>query len=339
MKRILSFILVAVFLMVFTTGCGEKDRILYKSAKLSDFVELADYKNLKVDTSSDKFKEMCDGVMEGDIEDFDLYVQKTEGTVADGDTVNIDYEGKKDGVAFDRGTDTGYDLKIGSKSFIDGFESGLIGVKIGSTVDLNLTFPKDYDNEELKGQNVVFTVKVNYVKTEEAMVPADYYDEIGFKSLSEYEDDVKERATNGYLLEAVFDKTTVNDYPKEDIEILKTELTAMLEKNLSSYYGIDLTTYISQMGQTRDSFDKTLIEEQVYPLMDEQMPLYAILDKEKIKVTAEDIDVKIEDMLKEYSSGEVTAEDLKKYYGEYYFENMVVSEKVVEVLKEYAEIK
>lgn len=340
MKRILSLILVAAAIMLFMTGCGEKDRILYKTAKLTDFVDLADYKNIKVDTSADDFIEIYDSVIAGDVEDLDLYVTKTEGTVADGDTVNIDYVGKKDGVAFEGGTDEGYDLTIGSDSFIDGFEDGLIGAEIGSTVYLNLTFPENYGNEELNGQDVVFTVTVNYVKTTEALKPEEYFEDMGFKSVEEYNKDVKERAINGYLIEKVLEKSSVNNYPADDVEILKAEFTSLMEKNLQSYYGMSLTDYISQSGMTQDSFNETLLDEQVYPLMSEQMPLYAILDAEKVEVTAEEIDGAVADMLEDYGEDSgVTAEQLKEYYGEYYFENMLVSEKAVEILKEYAEIK
>ncbi len=83
--------------------------------------------------------------------------------VKEGDTVNIDYTGYKDGVAFDGGSTNGEgtDLTIGSKMYIDGFEDGLIGHKVGETVDLNLTFPEDYGATDLAGADVVFTVTIN----------------------------------------------------------------------------------------------------------------------------------------------------------------------------------
>lgn len=83
--------------------------------------------------------------------------------VADGDTVNIDYTGYKDGEAFEGGSTNGAgaDLTIGSGTYIDGFESGLIGKKVGDTVDLNLTFPENYGAEDLAGADVVFTVTIN----------------------------------------------------------------------------------------------------------------------------------------------------------------------------------
>lgn len=81
-----------------------------------------------------------------------------------GDVVNIDYVGMKDGVPFDRGADDNYDLVLGSHSFIDGFEDGLVGAKTGDELSLNLTFPENYGNAELAGQDVVFDVTVNAVK-------------------------------------------------------------------------------------------------------------------------------------------------------------------------------
>ncbi len=83
--------------------------------------------------------------------------------VKEGDTVNIDYTGYKDGKAFDGGSTNGNgaDLEIGSHTYIDGFESGLVGKKVGETVDLNLTFPEDYGAPDLAGADVVFTVTIN----------------------------------------------------------------------------------------------------------------------------------------------------------------------------------
>ena len=144
MKKIISAALAVMFTVVFAAGCGKDARILY-NGKLSEYVELGDYKNIQVNTSSDSFKEYYDDEVSADVSSYDLYVRRTEGMVAEGDTVNIDYVGKKDGEAFDGGTASGYYLTIGSNSFIDGFEEGLVGVEIGSTVDLDLTFPENWD--------------------------------------------------------------------------------------------------------------------------------------------------------------------------------------------------
>ena len=96
----------------------------------------------------------------------------------DGDIVNIDYKGTKDGEAFDGGTAEGTDLTLGSKTMIDGFEDGLIGAKKGETKTLNLTFPEDYREESLAGQAVVFEVTVNSVKEKQDAVLDDAFVQI-----------------------------------------------------------------------------------------------------------------------------------------------------------------
>ena len=335
MKRIIS-VMLAVLTLALLVGCGKNDaRILYND-KLSKYVELGDYKNIPVDTNSDTFKEFYDEVISSDIYSNDLYVRKTEGEVADGDTANIDYEGKKDGVAFDGGTAKGYDLKIGSGSFIEGFESGLIGKKIGDTVDLNLTFPEDYQSTDLAGKAVVFTVKIIYVKTDEERKPEDYYKELDFDTLDAYEADVTERAVKNYLLDTIKTNSEIKDYPEKDTETIYTTYKKMVDKNIQSQYGIDLATYLSYNNQTEDDFKASITDEQIKPVMDEQMVLYAVLDKEKLGVTDEEIQAQLDETVKGYSG--VSENEIKEFYGDFYFEYLAVNEKALDYLYKNADI-
>ena len=289
MKRISSLVLCILLLTVFAVGCGGKDRELYAKTDLSKYVELGEYKGIKVDTTTDEFKEFLDSVIKSDIENNELYVKKTEGAVADGDTANIDYVGKKDGVAFEGGTAQGYDLKIGSNSFIDGFEDGLIGVNIGDTVDLNLTFPKNYQSKELAGAAVVFTVKVNYVTTTEPLDAKDYYSELGFKSLEKYNADVKKRAVKNYLYNEVVENSKVKDYPESEQKKLLTAVTEYFDNMYQQYYGADLETVLSSSGMTMEDFEKEMISNTISPMMEAQMVLYSIVDNEKIEIDAETV--------------------------------------------------
>ena len=337
MKRIICCLLAA--LTVFgLAGCGKKAKRQLYNGKLSKYITLADYKGLKVDTKSDEFKEYYNNVISSDVSANDLYVKKTEGTVANGDTANIDYTGKKDGVAFDGGTAAGYDLKIGSNSFIDGFETGLIGKKIGDTVDLNLTFPESYSSAELAGKAVVFTVKINYVKTEEERKPEDYYSELGFKSVDDYTADVTERAVKIYLLDKVKSGSEIKEYPQDEIDTIYGSYKNMVEQNLKSSYGVDLATYLTSNNMTEDSFKEDLVKNQIKPAMDEQMVAYSILDKEKLGLNEEEVNKKIDETVKSINNSQVTAETVKNYYGEYYFEYMTVSEKVSDYLYKNAKI-
>ena len=341
MKRFLSLTLVIFSLLTLLTACGKTSNVLFVNTDFDKVMTLAEYKGLELDTSSDDFKELFDNTVASDVKSNSLYMEKTEGTVLEGDIANIDFVGKKDGVAFDGGTGASYDLEIGSGSFIPGFESGLIGVKIGDTVDLNLTFPKDYGKEELNGQDVVFTVTVNSVQTTEGVEPKDIYKDLGYETLEKYESDVKERAIKNYFLEAVTANSEIKEYPEEDIKILQTQIKDALENNISTYYGMTLDAYITKMGTTLVEFESDLLNNQIKPLIEDIMPLYAILEKEGVKVTQKDTDAKLDEIVKEYEDAGTTtdAATLKKSLGEYSIEGLIVEEKAYEIIKGYAKIK
>lgn len=341
MKRILSLTLVVFLLSALLTACGKTSNVLFVNTDFDKVMTLAEYKGLELDTSSDDFKELFDNTVASDVKSNSLYMEKTEGTVSEGDIANIDFVGKKDGVAFDGGTAEGYELEIGSGSFIDGFESGLIGAEIGKTVDLNLTFPEDYGKEELNGADVVFTVTVNSVQTTNGVEPKDIYKDLGYETLKQYENATKERATEEYFLDLIRSNSEIKEYPKEDIETLNTQIKDALDSNINSYYGMSLEAYITQGGLTMIEFENDLIDNQIKPLIESTMPLYAILDKEGVKVTEKDIEAKLKELVEEYKAAgsTVDADTIKKSAGEYSIENLVVEEKALEIIKENATIK
>lgn len=336
MKKIISLVLVLILSVAFMAGCGKKDRVLY-TEKLQKYVDLGEYKGIKIDTSSDEYKSVYDSVIKSDVQNNSFYVQKKEGTVAKGDTANIDYEGKKDGVAFEGGTAKGYDLTIGSGSFIEGFEDGLIGKKIGDTVDLNLTFPENYGKEELNGAAVVFTVKINYVTTEEPLTPAEYYKELKFGSEAKYIEDVNKRAAEEMLLTKLTESSKIKSYPEKEKEYLFTQSKKAIEQNLQSY-GYTLETYLSSMGQTEEQFKEEAMKNQILPMMDLQMIIYSVLDKEGIEVTKTDINAQAEKVVAQYDN-QVTVEKVKEVYGEYQLEYLAANEKALEVIYKNAVIK
>ena len=181
MKKKTLGLLAAVLSVCMLAGCGAEDTgdgtgaatdagtesTALKDMDVDKYVTLGEYKGLEVsvdtvEVDEDEWDTLVNNVYYGNITAENGGI--TDRAVETGDTVNIDYEGKKDGVAFDGGTDQGYDLTIGSGQFIAGFEDGLIGVMPGETVDLDLTFPENYGNADLAGQAVVFTVTVNYIQ-------------------------------------------------------------------------------------------------------------------------------------------------------------------------------
>ena len=235
----------------------------------ADYIEkLADYKGLeytKQDVSA------TDAEVEEKVKSFlEAYPEKiTDRAVQKGDTVNIDFEGKKDGVAFDGGTAKGFDLTIGSNSFIPGFEDGLIGKKPGETVDLNLKFPDDYKNsEELKGAKVIFTVKVNYIV---GKAPTELTDELvkantEFKTAVEYKDDARKKietrkndeakeTAQRELLEKVVTTSAIKSVPKAAEEKYYNQVIDYWN-NVATQYGMELKDLITnQFKITEEEFE------------------------------------------------------------------------------------
>ncbi len=338
MKRIISLLLCTVLMATVLVGCGEKDRELYKIVDLNKYVTLGEYKGLKVDTSTKAFEEIYDGLVELDVENGGFYVQKNEGTVEKGDTANIDYVGKKDGIAFEGGTSSGYNLEIGSNSFIEGFEDGLIGKQIGSTVDLNLTFPEDYGSEELAGQDVVFTVTINFVITDEPLPAKEYFEELGFKTLEDYEADVKKNAVYQALFETVEKNSKVNRYPEDDSYTVYNAYYNLMNLQIQSSYGATIDQLIEAQGMTKSEFEQNLFEESVYPEMNKQMIYYCILDNEKLELTDEKIAEMVE-AFKNDTGTTATEDELKDNLGSYYFEYAAVKDIVNQFLYANAKIK
>ena len=134
---------------------------------VADYVTLGEYKGIEVtETTPTVTDDYVQSYIDYALQSNMVTTEVTDSDVQTGDIANIDYEGKIDGVAFEGGTDKGYDLEIGSGSFIDGFEDGLIGAEIGETRDVTVTFPESYPNAEVAGKEAVFTVTVNSIHTE-----------------------------------------------------------------------------------------------------------------------------------------------------------------------------
>ncbi len=343
MKKVLSLLLVMVSLFTFCS-CGKKDknRVLY-NLDLAKYIELGEYKNITIDTSSKEYTEIYEALLEQDVAMNNFY----KGTVKEGDTVNIDYVGKKGNVAFEGGTAEAQELTIGSNRFIAGFEEGLIGAEVGSVVDLNLKFPEDYGVEDLNGAEVVFTVKVNYTQEKIEKTPEEYCKDLGFDSVEEYYEDIKNTAIETLLLQKVVNGARVSNYPEKEKETLIENITTQYEKEISKMYGMGLDVYLNYSQMTMAQFQELLYEQEVKPMMESQMAIYAVFDKEGLSFAEKDVDAEVKKLVKEInesnsksivSKDRETAKSLKQYFGDYYFEDLAINKKVVEFLLKSAKI-
>ena len=166
MKKLSLLIVLVLALALVFCSCGKEG-----SAKanydydLSEYVTLGKFPAVEID--EEKIEDELNKAIEEITSQYGEKADVTDRAVVDGDIVNIDYTGKMDGKEFEGGSAKGHDLTIGSDSFIPGFEDGIIGKKLGDEFDLKLVFPEDYkNNPDLQGKDVVFTVKINSIKSQ-----------------------------------------------------------------------------------------------------------------------------------------------------------------------------
>ncbi len=308
----------------------------------SEYVTLGEYKGLTVEV--DPVEVTDEQVMDKIASETKQTL--TEGTVEDGDTVNIDYVGKIDGEEFDGGSAEGYDLEIGSCTFIDGFEDGIIGMQVGDTKDLELTFPEDYHSEELAGKDVVFTVTVNSISrvpelTDEVAdsvvegMTAEAYQESVRQDLEDAAKESQKSDAQQKLLQAVYENATISGYPEENLQYTIKRATDYYEW-LASMYGMSLDDYLTNYGMTQDEF-----KEQIQPVAEEalgeEMTLLAIAKEENIEVSDEEYEAGLERYAE--AQGMDDPSKLEEAYGENYIRNSLLQEKVLDFLYENATIE
>lgn len=223
--------------------------------------------------------------------------------VAEGDTVNLDYSGSVDGVKFAGGTAEAQTLKIGSHTFIPGFEEQMVGMNIGEEKDLEVTFPEEYHAKELAGKKAVFHVKVNSIT--ETQLPAlddDFAKDISeFDTLDEYKADVRakleaqaaERDNNAFtnaVIEKVMENATV-EIPEAMVERQIDSMVRNFEARLAQQ-GLKLADFIKYTGQDEKSF-RNQYREQAEKSVRANLVLEAVEHAENFEATEEEIDAEI----------------------------------------------
>ena len=265
-------------------------------------VKISKYRDLGVKPNEVKVtKEEIDHEIEHLLEKYEELVTKDEnGKVENGDVAIIDFEGFKDGVPFDGGKGENYSLEIGSGTFIPGFEEQLIGMKSGEEKDIKVTFPDDYMEESLKGQEVTFKVKVHEIKTKEKReLDEDFFFDLGIEGVNDEESLRKEVEANikankdmeeenkyiDRLLEAVSKNVEV-DIPEEMVNEEVERLFRRTEQQMAMQ-GISLDLYY-QVTKSTEKDLKDQLEKEAYQNVLYRLMLEEIMNIEKIEVTESD---------------------------------------------------
>ena len=278
------------------------------------------------------------------LERYTELVVKEEGKVENGDIAVIDFEGFKDGVAFDGGKGENYSLEIGSNTFIPGFEDQVIGMSTGEEKDLNVTFPEEYGAANLAGQAVVFKVKVNEIKQKVAReLDEEFFEDLGMEGINSEEalkEQIKEsikaqkdmEVENKYvddLLEAVAKNVEV-DVPQAMVDEETDRLIGRFEEQMKMQ-GISLDLYY-QFTQSNEEALRSQMEKEAYNNVLYRLMLEQIMTEEKIEVTKEEAEKEAEELAKKYQMNK--DEFLKQFGGIDMVQYDLEVRKTIELLKE-----
>ena len=296
------------------------DIVLKAEGFVKPTVSISDYKGIKVEKNAEAVTdEAVDAEIEAARKRNSRTVEVTDRASALGDIANIDYEGFVDGVAFDGGKGEGHDLKLGSGSFIPGFEEQVAGHNVGDEFDVNVTFPTEYHASELAGKAATFKTKLNSLKFEEIPALDDEFvkDVSEFDTVAEYKADVKaklekrneDRAESevGNALALALMEKLEGEIPEPmyeaETESMVRDYDARLRQN-----GLDLGTYFKYTGLTLET-----LRAQMRPQAEQQVKVRLALEKiaelEALTVSDEEVEAEYEKISTAYN---VPLEEVKK---------------------------
>lgn len=352
MKKKIAILAAAVLAVSTLSACG-KDTSYLKGIDASKYVTLGEYKGIQVTEAEPSVPE---GIVDYYIDAYILSPRAVTTDVTDrtdvkeGDTVNIDYTGYKDGVAFDNGSAKGDSLTIGSGRFIPGFEEGLIGVNVGETVSLDLTFPEDYTNAEMAGAAVTFEVTVNSISitetpelTDELVKETaigdcstveelkDYLYELFYNdSVDSYNDAVRSDISNAIMANCIF-----KDPPEKMVDRYYNLLVESMTEQAAAN-GMNLQTYMYNYYYMDEAAYTDVLRENAVKSAQQYIMLQAIADAEGLNMSDEELEKAMEENATEY--GYSSVDEFKENTDEDLFSEYMMAETVMDFLVENAVI-
>ena len=313
-------------------------------AEILPKVELGDYKNLKakkpaVIVSAKEVDETIEKIRANFAEKKDV-----ERAAKNGDEVIIDFEGKKDGVAFEGGKAEKFPLELGSNSFIPGFEEGIVGHKTGDEFDLDLEFPKDYHAADLAGAKVVFTVKLGHIH--EKVLPElndEFAVKLGVKDAEDLKKQIKEdlktqktsENDEKFKDELVRELVNISKIPVPEIlvEDQKLSIEQDMQQNLM-YSGLTLEQYLERMGKTREEWLESDVKTAAEDRVKAGLALAELSKVEKVQATVEELDERVNQLKKQYEKNEEALKQISSEETRRDLANRLLTEKSVDLLVE-----
>ncbi len=371
-RKILFLLFALVISIILLAGCNSKEEEseedylhlyskgidengFWKGIKALDYIKDFEYEGIAIpsevyEVTEERLQYQIDTLMSG-------YIARnkiTDRAIADGDTVNIDYEGKVDGVVFEGGStmEVGVDVIIGKTnderdaqdtlSFLDGFLEELIGHMPGETMNIEVTFPDDYYEEQLRGKTAVFTTTINYIVEREELTDAFVAEHLsesdGWTTIEEMREgmraQIQKNLMQQYIMQYLATKVSTKSVPDS---LIKYQEKILLNdyQELADYNGIELEEYLktvegfSGIEECMEEAQDSLIENATYTLV-----VQAVAEDVGISVTDEDIENYFSEHL--WSSDVSTQTD---YYGLPYVKQGVLGQKVVDYIAENAKLE
>lgn len=302
------------------TGCGKSDITIagLQDREVEKYVTLPDYKNLDINIPAKP--EVTDAYVKSYLNtriDRVSEMHELTGAVENGDVVNIDYAGTIDGTAFEGGTAQAQLLEIGSGSFIEGFEEGLIGANVGETKELALKFPDGYGNADVAGKDCIFAVKINYILSDLTDENVSLVDD-GYQSAQDYLNDQKtmltefvqyqyEQEVENIIAAGLVSGCTFEEVPVSLVEDYKTSLKEEYE-NTASAAGLTLEEYMMNTYQVDADSMETEFDALALRCAREGIAVQAIANAEGFSVSEEEV----EDVVAGYTAAGNAEEDLDR---------------------------
>ncbi len=301
-----------------------KEFIFTAEVALKPEVTLGQYKGIEVEKKeAEVTEEEVLAKIDKEREQNSRTITVEDRPVQDGDTAIIDFEGFVDGKAFEGGKGENYSLVIGSHSFIDNFEEQLIGKNVGEFVDVNVTFPEQYQAEELAGKPALFRVKINEIKVKELPeLDDDFAQDVSeFDTLAEYkasiETTIKEgkekelkTAKENEIIDKIIEGATM-DIPEPMVASQVNQMAEDFAQRIQ-YQGLSLEQYFQFTGMDAKKFMESL-QPQAVKRIQSRLVLEAIVNAESIEVTEEELEKELTDMAAMY---QMEADKLKELVGE-----------------------
>ena len=322
----------------------ENGLVIVATVECKPEVTLGDYKGLTIKKDEVKIGEKeVKAELDRMVSSRARFIEVSDRAVENGDLATIDFSGSIDGVKFEGGTATDYDLEIGSHSFIDNFEDQVVGMNIGDKKDVNVTFPKNYHVEELKNKPAVFEVTVKAIKTKQLPELNDEFaSEVSeFETLADLKADIKTKLTEQAEHEAMhkqeadlIDAVTANakvEVPEVMVEHQIDDFINEFEYRLG-YQGLKLEDYLKYLGQTMEEL-RASRKEDAAKSVKTRLVLEAIVKAENLDVTDADVEAKFNEGKEKKKSIEEIRKELKSEQIAY-MQNGILMNKLMKLLKD-----